>query len=195
MRGLARRAALVLAALGLVGGLSVATGSQAFASGQICAQGGSGYCLNDWGNGPSGTPVKMYTGGVSNDNFGWQTVIRCEGGDAVTGDCPFTDSGFDSQYAGDAIIQLKYNGSAGGCVATDHAGDVQMGVCNNTSTGAGGSFGTLWVDDLSGHLISVGMTNYVTVGLDTPMALVSGGSIGVQAITNNTGWSNWGGIP
>jgi hypothetical protein len=45
-----------------------ASGSRQTVIPSVCAQAGTGYCLNDWNGAGSGGAVKMYTGGVANDS-------------------------------------------------------------------------------------------------------------------------------
>ena len=95
--------------------LSLASIHTAQAQTQMCAQSGSGYCLNDWNNGGYGNQVKMYSGGASNENFVAQHVNRCSGHDYVTSTCPGSSS-FDSAHLGDPIYQIRYQPN-GDCVA------------------------------------------------------------------------------
>lgn len=77
MWGRAIRVLILPAALTLALGLT--TQAQATPS-QVCGNGGSGYCLNDWGGaGHSGDVIKMFNGGTTNDDFFVQKVNRCSG--------------------------------------------------------------------------------------------------------------------
>jgi hypothetical protein len=60
-----------VASAGLSLGLSLATGvTPAFAQTQICGNGGTGYCKNDWNGLGYGNPVKMYNGNTSTRTSG-----------------------------------------------------------------------------------------------------------------------------
>jgi hypothetical protein len=109
---------------------------------QVCGNGGSGYCMNDW-NGVGDGPVKMYNGGNSNEDFYATNVYDCNGSTADTvqaeqdGDpsnCPFSTVSLDNQFEGYTIIQVNYGGHPGECIG---------GTGNDTdlvSCGADGSY-------------------------------------------------------
>lgn len=170
---------------------------------QICDQSDpGGYCLNDWFNGGSGTAIKLYNPNVSNENFAEQSIQRCGGIAVVTPTCPFADTAIDSTFIGDPIVQVKYYGSAGGCMGLTSAASGYKAVnlgCNSTSTGSGGGFGTAWVDDVGGHLVSVGATNGSPDGLDSWCSLVGEGfqnqpSVGLTSGKCDRSASLWSGI-
>src|SRR5215471_2534943 len=104
-----RVAALPGAALALVVGLGVQPAGAS--TSQVCGNGGSGYCLNDWGGaGHSGDAIKMYYGGTTNDDFYVQKVNWCSGHDTVQSrgrgdstDCPFANTNWDYNLRGDFI--------------------------------------------------------------------------------------------
>jgi hypothetical protein len=187
------------AAVGLSGALTLAVGIvPAAASQQICGDYGSGYCLNDWGNGGVGNPVKMYYGSSSNEDFYVQPIDRCAGGDHVTATCPFSSQSLDSDLIGMEIVQVQYAG--GGCIATttgvNNAGAAVIGNCNKVSTGSGGSDGTvdvIWYDSLANIYWS-------NNGVNGDLAcLQSGGNPGVQATylieyAGEPGCTPWGGL-
>ena len=119
-------------------------------------------CLNDWNNGgPSNSnEIRLYPINNPNENFVQQGLPgRCGGN--VTLSCPFNKY-FDKQYYSWPIVQLKY-GSTGYCLATGSvaAGTNHVGVlgnCNNTTTGSGGSNGSVFVDH-NGYIINVYWAN------------------------------------
>src|ERR1700723_4600861 len=120
MRRVTRLAAITALVLGGAGAATLAVpGGVAHATQQqICDSSQSGYCLNDWSNGGSGTsaPIKLYTANKSNEDFAEQPIERCGGTVVVGPNCPFTDKNVDSDFLGDPIVQIKYYGSAGGCM-------------------------------------------------------------------------------
>jgi hypothetical protein len=98
-------------------------------------------CLNAWNGGPY---VKAEGPGTTNENFTEQQVFgRCQSGSALTtSGCPI--AGIPAGYL---IVQLRHGTT---CVAdlNGASGDAHAasnGTCNNTSTGTGGSFGTIFV--------------------------------------------------
>jgi len=149
------------------------------------------YCLNDWFNGGpsgSGTNIKMYTNGKGNEDFAEQAIERCSGTVVVQYTCPFADFNVDDDFLGDPVVQLTYDGGGShGCVGLTSAGYTQLLGCNSTTSGSGGGFGTAWVDDGDGHLISVGETNACPLqncgDMSNYCALI-GGSFESQAFAN-----------
>jgi hypothetical protein len=182
---------------------SIAFAAPAYAQGtNICGLGGTGYCMNDWGNGGQNNAVEMYYGGYSNDYFYTEPVDACNGGDTVTGSCPFQSSTMDGNLAGDLIVQVVYANSGAGdglCVGTASSGDAILTGCNNTTTGTGGGDGTLMVAatgssggscDQSGEGLLV--DRYWTKGAYA--FVTSGGSIGAPLLVNDTSAATcWGG--
>jgi hypothetical protein len=161
-------------------------------SNQICGNGGSGYCLNDWSAGGYGNPVKMYYGGYGNEDFYLQAVNRC-GGDTVTtanGGCPFYNFNLDQEYKGDLIVQVVY-GPKGLCIAdTNISAKADLGDCASISSS--GSYGAIQI--LYGDINCIGTlspSGWITQGYlvdrywsdvyDTTNTLTSGGNPGVQA--------------
>lgn len=149
--------AAIIAALAVVLGLGAAP---ALAAGplvaQFCQTSNGGYCLNNW-NG-SNQAVKMYQGGVGNEDFVAENVPgRCGG--KVTSTCPFANKAFDSRYGGFPIVQLVYEPD-GRCLGTQSTANssAYLGGCNNTSSGTGGADGTIFVDH-DGYLINLFWTN------------------------------------
>ncbi|HEV3173374.1 MAG TPA: hypothetical protein VGZ32_23705 [Actinocrinis sp.] len=172
--------AAIIGALAVVLGLGAAP---ALAAGgplvaQFCQTSNGGYCLNDW-NG-SNQAVKMYQGGVGNETFVAQPVDgRCGG--KVTSTCPFANTTFDARYAGFPIVQLVYLPN-GKCVATDSSANPVLGTCNNTSSGNGGSNGTIFVDH-GGYLINLYWSNQDQHGADA--SCMSGAASNGGTITLN----------
>jgi hypothetical protein len=167
----------------------------------LCGDGGSGYCMNDWNNGGSGNPVKMYYGGYSNDSFFLEAVDLCSSDPFVTSSCPFTNTAIDRALEGEWIAQIVYSNN-GRCIGTNSEGDGVLANCNNTTTGTGGGTGTIVV---LGSNNGCSQTNsrgilvnryYTDVnGVDEELA--SGGSVGsnlnLEAGDSGTCWggSGW----
>lgn len=142
----ARIAAILTAVLLAAGGVLVLTPSAHAQSTQICDS--ASECLNAWSGGPY---VKTYSPNVSNDNFGEQAVAgRCRAGSALTtAGCPFANV-----PAGLPIIQVRYDNASNECVGdlNGSSGDAHAAVntgCNNTVTGSGGGYGTLFIVNTS----------------------------------------------
>jgi hypothetical protein len=129
---------------------------------QICGNGGSGYCINAWNGGPV---VKMYYGGVTNDNFTYRPVYICSGTDRVQStasphnnatNCPFSNTGIDNTLAGAEIVEIEdLNNSQ--CVGTGDVNGRQdagyEGSCGST-TGVGaiqGAFDVLAFEGPDGN--------------------------------------------
>ena len=186
MRRIRNRVLALIASTGLCMGLAVATGAApAFAQTQICGNGGTGYCMNDWNNGGYGNPVKMFNGNNSNENFTVQTINRC-GGVSTGGNCPFVDHNLDA--IGGKIVQIRYANTSL-CIAANTAnGQAVLGACNNVSTGTGGDTGTVFVDD-GVELFSVYYTNQhnpnATGDSDEPYCALSGGNPGQPLFLNS----------
>lgn len=191
----ARRALLgVFAALAFV--LIITPGT---AHADICGNGGTGYCLNDWnGNTNLGAAVKMYNGGVSNENFqAVQLTSMCDGG-LATSTCPINVSGVN--LAGYPIVKLQYNNSSK-CVGTNSSSQAVLGTCPDSS-GNGGSNGTIFVrfynsncaqfqnNSFAGFLANRYWTNNDGQLED----LFSGGNPGVQAFFGGGNGTCWGGL-
>jgi hypothetical protein len=92
---------------------------------EVCGNGGTGYCMNDW-NGVSDGPVKMYNGGNTNEDFyasdyydcnndGPSDVVQAEE-DGNPSNCPFSTTSLDNEYQGDTIIFVQYGGYSNECV-------------------------------------------------------------------------------
>lgn len=188
-----RRIVLALAAVGLLTGVGLATGPNAFAALQICAQSGTGYCLNNW-NGANGA-VKMGQNGWPHQHFGNAAVSQMCGSGRVTGTCPFSNLALDSALFNQPIEAIK-DAESGLCVGLASAtstGAIET-TCPNTS-GTGGGWGVIFVQDpgtCSVHLDNVRATD--TGGTSTPWNLRSGGATGVQALmsTARDGTTCWG---
>ena len=160
-----------------------------FAEGYVCAQNGTGYCLNDWNGAGSGGAVKMYNFGYSNDAWTlYQMTGYCSGGYVSSSlACPFPNgSGLNSTYNGDYIMEVKSQVS-GACIGTDGAGFANLGPCPPDSGGKGSN---LWVFEGGGPIVSVYWSKQH--GNNSEADLVSGGSIGAQAYESEYGSSSWG---
>ncbi|HEY3958638.1 MAG TPA: hypothetical protein VGM53_35190 [Streptosporangiaceae bacterium] len=169
-----------LAALTAVG-MSPASASTAQAvsplfSTEICAQAGTGYCLNDWSDGGSGAAVKMYTSGTANDYF--ETV-------GLTA----------YHYGGYEGYEIVPNGHQTLCVGTDASANANLGACPNPHGGSTGS--NIWIENGAcdvGSLTGTLLVNiYWSNKYGTNAFLVSGGSVGAQAkiTTSLAGASCW----
>jgi hypothetical protein len=138
-----RRAVLVAASVAVALALALTGQTRAFATQQqICGNGGSGYCMNDW-NGAN-QYVKMYYGGVSHEDFGVIYEVSACGSGAVTYNartgtgCPFSDGHIDANFAGWPIVQVIY-WPTGQCVGTTSAGTAWLGACADNSGQHGGT--------------------------------------------------------
>jgi hypothetical protein len=192
-----RRAALALGAAGLAAGISLtAGGGTAFAAGQVCAQSGTGYCLNDWNGGGSGNAVKMGQNGWPHQSFGnAQLTVMCGHG-KVTNNCPFANLALDSALFNEPIETVQYNENPSLCVglASSTSTGAVLTACPNTA-GTGGGWGVIYVQDPGTcvtHLDNVRATE--AGGNSNPWNLRSGGATGAQAImsTARDGTSCWG---
>lgn len=148
---LASAAAMLLAgAIGTAAGISPASATQQ----QICDSESGYYCMNNW-NG-SNQYVKMYSGGVSHEDFvtrfnttecGTGTVQSTMQGDSRN--CPFTDKYLDDVTWNMPIVQIEY-GPTGQCIGTTSAGTAWMGACAGNN-GVGGGTGTTMIYDSLGQ--------------------------------------------
>jgi hypothetical protein len=164
----------------------------------LCGDGGSGYCMNDWGNGGSGNPVKMYYGGYSNDSFFLEAVDLCSSSSYVTSTCPFTNTAIDRSLEGEWIAQIVYTNN-GLCVGTNSDGDGVLTGCNSTTSGTGGGTGTIVVlasnsgcpqTNSQGILVNRYYTDVNSVDEEE----ASGGSVGSNLnLENGTSGTCWGG--
>lgn len=166
---------------------------------QICGNGGSGYCLNDWGgHAYAGDAIKMYYGNSSNENF---YIVRltnfCSGAGYVTS-APSCYGQFGAggiNLVGDYVVEIQYGPA--GCVASDPgSGLAILGTCPDLS-GNNGSDGTVFAEAFTGPLGSKQWAYYDRYWskIDNDLrCLESGGNIGVQAYENHpNGCTVWGG--
>ena len=142
-----KRLAVIAAATAslIVPTVIVAASSPAQAAGQICENGGSSLCLNDW-NGTSSGAVKMGQNGWTHQNFGvFQLTTACGAG-RVTHTCPFTvGTGLNDQMFDSIIVATKYLGN-GQCVGTgQNTRGAVLTTCPSNG-GTGGGWGTLTVE-------------------------------------------------
>lgn len=160
------------------------------ASSQICGNGGSGYCLNDWGNGGSGNAVKMYNGGVANDNFYFQPVNACDGGSVILSDCASAWGAQGGNLVGASITRVKYINSGPGyglCVGTNSSGDAIMAACgDDTGSGAGNGVIMAFIHNETCNTGSEAkvVDRYWSKQYGVLSLLESGGNVGVQAFLN-----------
>lgn len=202
MRRIRKRVLAFIASTGLCLGLAMATGATpAFAQTQICGNGGTGYCLNDWNGLGAGNPIKMFNGNNSHEDFWIQPIGRCGGSSTGTLTCPFNDHNLDGILGG-TIVQIRYANTSL-CVAANTAnGQAVMGACNGTGNGSGGDTGTVFVDD-GLNLYNVYYTNQhnpnATGDADVPYCAQSGGNPQTPLFLNasffsSVGCTDWGGI-
>jgi hypothetical protein len=193
---------LPAAALTLALGLS--TQAQATPS-QVCGNGGTGYCLNDWGGaGASGDAIKMFNGGTTNDDFIVQEVNRCSGHDTVqstakgnTTNCPFSDTSLDAHFAGKTIVQIVYTNNETQCVGGGAGVSAALASCANPLSGSGGGTGVIQVmysqtcfNGFSGTVF----VNRAISDVDGTSWLVSGGNPGTLAEYIGAANTCWGGF-
>jgi hypothetical protein len=144
-------AALVAPVVALV--MVAAPASPAYAqvaTGQICGNGGTGYCINAWGGGPS---IKMYYGGNTNETFNINALTLCDPAGTVTETCPFNNTeapGLNNSLLGDPVVDFEDASSNNQCIAAGTLGHAAMGSCP-TSSGSGGAAGTIDVLYLAGQ--------------------------------------------
>jgi hypothetical protein len=129
----------VLAAVPVI----VSTGP-AQAAGQICENGGTGLCLNDWNGGGSGNAVKMGQNGFTHQSFGAGQLTAACGHGRVTNTCPFNNTALDSALFDSAIFAVKYTGN-GLCVGTSTTGRGAILTTCPDNAGNGGGTGTIMV--------------------------------------------------
>ena len=138
MRWLAAAPVVIAASTGLLLGASQA--ADALATSQVCAQSGTGYCLNDWGGtGRAGDTVAMYNNNnTNNNNFEIQFISGCVG------------------PGGTSCAQIRYLGSNNLCLgAEDPSGGLSttgiLGPCGDASQGGNGAaIGVIqWITDPS----------------------------------------------
>jgi hypothetical protein len=161
---------------------------------ELCAQSGSGYCLNDWNGAGSGGVVKMYSSGVANDN--WQMIYLgnyCDLGTVSESPaCPFpSGSLLNTIFNENPMFEIKSSVS-GACIGTDIYGNANLGPCPPTNGSGTGS--NIWV----WHYIGPSTYDLVNVywsgrhGNSGSALLVSGGAIGAQAYVSPSTSSQWG---
>lgn len=178
----------ILAALFLVGGVAFAA-SPAYASGQICAQAGTGYCLNDWNGAGIGASIKMGQNGWPHQTFGTVHLTGACGGGYVTSTCPNSTAG--TYLFGEPILAIKY--TSGGCVGSGNADDRAFLVVCPDNNGNGGGWGSIWIQDGSCGTNAVFLANSHFTGNDGRVVrLVTGGQPGFQAHVDDPAGSCWG---
>lgn len=182
------------ATLTLIAGIGVASPGPAFATQQqICGNGGSGYCMNDW-NGDN-QYVKMYNGSVSHEDFeeiynvsecGSGSVTSTYYGDATN--CPFVDANLDRAFRGDPIVQIEYIPTSQ-CIGTTSSGTAWLGSCANNE-GVGGGTGVTLINVYEGGstalLINRYWSDYYSSGSNyQPCFVYSGGNPGAYLWMNS----------
>jgi hypothetical protein len=160
------------------------------ASDNLCADFGSGLCLNDSQcTVHAGNPILSWYGNSSCEDFITQPINPCNStpADQVTPTCPFTvGSGYNNTYDHDEIYAIDYAG--GDCVGTNSGGFAILNTCPNPA-GNGGADGTIMIFASNGDLVNRYWTNYI-YGLygtkGNPSVMCSQGANGDQ-ITLSTG--------
>jgi hypothetical protein len=172
MRRTSSRTLVVLAAVGLLVGLGQISGvSSAHAQSLTQAQGlthaqarttarpqglggevvlpsplcdESGWCMNDWYGGGSGTAVRYFEPlASSNEDLEVVETNRCGG--LVTSNCPFTSILNNEEFNLDPVVEI-YDTANGLCVSASGNATAVLGTCPNSS-GTGGSPGNIFVYD------------------------------------------------
>lgn len=189
---LLRKAALGLAVLGFTALAGAGLGAApAMAAGQICAQGGTGYCLNDWNGGGIGASIKMGQNGWPHQAFGTVHLTgMCGNGGFVAANCP--NSTASTYLFGEPIVAIKYSG--GGCLGSGNSDDRAFLVTCPDNNGNGGGWGSIQIQDgtCSGNSAVILANSHFT-GLDGRVVeVVSGGAVGAQALVDSTSGSCWG---
>lgn len=189
-----RRALTVLAAALLAIGLPISSPAYASSVPEVCGNGGSGYCLNDWGNAAGGA-VKMEFGGVANDNFILTLVYACNNSDEVSSSC---DSQWGAQghtLDGSLIFEIRYNrqGSPGfgQCVGTNGSGDAVLTACGDAAgKGAGNGAIMAFLDRGSpacgSSTRALYVDRYYSSHYNVLAFLQTGGNPGISAFLNYT---------
>lgn len=164
---------------------------------ELCGNGGSGYCLNDWNNGGNNNPINMYYGGYANNAFGiYQLIAMCNHGKVEIlpgGGCPFAvGSGLNSKLNGAPIYAIAYNNDPGYCLGTGNTDPNAILTPCPSSSGTGGGWGTIFVLAGTPGVCSSSHQFYFTSVhwsfLDGELAaLQSGGNPGVQAFVTSFG--------
>jgi hypothetical protein len=196
LRGrLLRTAVVLLTATALAAGFG--TQAALASTSQMCGNGGTGYCLNDWGGaGQPGDAIKMYAGGTTNDDFYVQAVNRCNGSYIATTSCPFSSSANNNFAAGGDIVQIVDTNNESECVASTTSFHAVLGSCANPISGAGGANGVIMVThfaECSGGLGDVGFIDRYASDAQGLSWLASGGNPGVQAYYSLGLVTCWGG--
>lgn len=140
--------AIAAAVLAVTAGLAMAAPAHATQQ-QVCANGGTGYCMQDYGGGDYvGDAVTNYYGSSGYEDFYTQFVNACDGNHyveaVIDGDphnCPFTIVAQDQYWRGFGIQQIRYG--PGGCVVSGPSSKAVLGTCDDPSNGTGGSAGVL----------------------------------------------------
>ncbi len=177
--------------------------SPAMVSMTVCAQSGSGYCLNrsQCAKG-SGTSVLVWANDHDNceDFEGIVLDQMCNKG-LVTSTCPFTvGSGLNNQYVGQPIVYFQAYDEADECLATNAGGQGILGTCPSFS-GNGGANGTIFIWKAYGpnpdYVINRYWSDYnYSIGeYDAPSWMCSPGSQGKSVLlyddTGTAGSCQW----
>jgi len=179
--------ALTIAAVSCFGAVSSASAS----SQEICGNGGSGYCLNDWGGADrAGDAVKMEYGNGTNENFLDYALLKMCGSGKVTSTCPNLGLA-QNELKGFNLVEIVYG--PGGCVADNGSGYADLGTCPD-QYGNGGSNGTIYIAYPESPGYCIYYNRYWTGYYGSLAGLESGGSVGAQATDDATGTiTEWGG--
>jgi hypothetical protein len=187
----------VAVAAALVGGLAYVTnnhGSTQYPPAlavqqQVCAQNGTGYCLNDWNNGGLGQGVKMYASGASHEDFQVEVADVCGGTHFVTSNCPFTTSQFqqhnyNKDYLHATIYVVKYVPKSL-CVGVPGLG-YESGYLEPCGTGHG-----TWMVGVGNKLVDAYLTSYTNGEYWLCSGGVSGGPVIFNGVSGSSGACQW----
>lgn len=163
---------------------------------QVCGNGGTGYCLNDWGGHDyANDPVKMYYGSSTNEAFyPYRLINMCNNG-LATSTCPINIPGVN--LTGHLILAVGY--TPGGCLVTSAGAYAVLGNCPD-SYGNGGSNGVIMVANNNSACPGGGNESYFIdrywSNKDQKLVyLESGGNLGVQAYFLIGSGTCWGWTP
>jgi hypothetical protein len=179
----AAAAVVAVCALGIFGTSQASYAAAATA--QVCAQNGTGLCMNNW-NGDG--DVRMYTNNnTHNNDFAIQVISGCSGPGGVS------------------CVQIAYIPSnLTQCLASnggDYTGEGGLGTCGKANQGGNGAdLGVIqWMTSPSWCHGGVGLENrYWTQRNGSPSYVQSGGAVGVEVNMegdDETGTSCWGQVP
>lgn len=196
----AQKFAVIFTALSTIMLVASGSASHAFATQQqICGNGGSGYCMNNWSN--SGN-VKMEYGGATYEDFqAIELTGMCNGG-RVTDNCPFSNTSYDTTEANDGAIVVQIEYAPWFECITGSGADAVIGTCA-ANNGTGGANGVIQVLDSNRGGCNQGsegilFNRYATNTSGQLSVVQSGGNPGKPLLLNYRGaegtYTCWGNI-